>query len=48
MFESLADQMKDDDREQYSTAQRVVEYGVIAILSVAGFFGLYMAIHLLR
>ena len=48
MFESLADQMRHDEREQLSTRERLVLWIVISIVSVLVFGGLYFAVQMLE
>jgi hypothetical protein len=48
MFDSLSDQIRDDDRGQKTTRERVVEYLAIAILSLAIFAGLFFGVRLLE
>ena len=47
MFESLADQIRHDLREQLSTRERLVLWIVIAVVSVLVFGGLYAAVQML-
>jgi hypothetical protein len=46
MFDSLADQMKADQRQQSTTRERAVLYTVVAVLSLVLFGGLYFVIRL--
>jgi hypothetical protein len=46
MFDSLAEQMKADERQESTTRERAVLYTVVAILSVALFAGLYFVVRL--
>ena len=48
MFDSLADQMKHDDREQVNTKERVCRYAAVAVLSVLLFGGLYFGVRMLQ
>ena len=48
MFESLADQMKHDEREQLSMRERLVLWTVVGIVSVLVFGGLYAAVQMLE
>jgi len=48
MFDSLADQMQHDEHEQVSSAERFFRWAAIAVISVVGFAGLYLGIHLLN
>lgn len=47
MFESLTDQMKQDDREQVPRSERIIRWAVVSVLSVVLFGGLYFGIRLL-
>jgi hypothetical protein len=44
MFDSLADQIRHDEREQTNNRERIIRYAVISVLSVLLFFGLYLAV----
>ncbi len=44
MFDSLDEQMKQDDREQVSTKERVIRYITIGAVSVLVFGGLVEAV----
>jgi hypothetical protein len=46
MFDSLAEQMKADQRRESTTRDRALLYTVVAILSVALFAGLYFVVRL--
>jgi hypothetical protein len=46
MFESLTDQMKQDDRQQVRTSERIIRWAVVTVLSVLLFGGLYFGIRL--
>lgn len=46
MFDSLADQIKHDEHEQTSNKERVIRYGIIAVLSVGLFVALYMGVRM--
>jgi len=48
MFESLADQIKHDEQEQFNSAERFLRWVAIAVVSVVAFGGLYFAIQLLH
>jgi hypothetical protein len=47
MFESLADQIRHDEREQLSTRERLVLWIVIGIVSILVFGGLYLGVQML-
>jgi hypothetical protein len=48
MFDILADQIKHDEQEQVSSAERFLRWVAIAVISVVAFGGLYLGIHLLN
>jgi hypothetical protein len=48
MFDSLADKMKEDDKKEHSTTERMVVWVVVAVASVVLFGGLYMGVRLLE
>jgi hypothetical protein len=48
MFDSLSDQMKHDLEEQTPKTQRIIEYLLVAVVSVVIFGGLYMGIRFLQ
>lgn len=48
MFESLADQIRHDEREQVSRRERLVQWMAVSILSILVFGGLYLAIQMLE
>ncbi len=48
MFDSLSDQMKHDLDEQTPRSQRVIEYVIVAAVSIVIFGGLYMGIRFLQ
>ncbi len=47
MFDSLADQMKKDDKETTSNAQRVMLWVGVLAVAVVVFGGLYMGVRML-
>ena len=47
MFDSLADQMKADEKQQITARERAIRYIVVAILSVILFAGLYFVVRLM-
>jgi hypothetical protein len=47
MFESLADQIRNDEREQLSSRQRLVLWIVIGLVSILVFGGLYLGVQML-
>ncbi len=48
MFDSLSDQIKHDLDEQTPKSQRMLEYLIVAAVSIAIFGGLYMGIRFLQ
>jgi flagellar basal body-associated protein FliL len=44
MFDSLADQIRHDEREQTNNRERAIRWVVISVLSVVLFLGLYAAV----
>jgi hypothetical protein len=48
MFDSLSDQMKRDLDEQTPKSQRMIEYLLVAVVSIVIFGGLYMGIRYLQ
>lgn len=48
MFDSLADQIRHDEHEQVSSRERLVQWVVVAILSILVFGGLYFAVQMLQ
>lgn len=47
MFDSLADRIKADEEKSTPKMERYLRWGVVAILSVLVFGGLYMGVSLL-
>lgn len=48
MFDSLADRIKQDERREVSSTERLVKWAVGAVISVLVFGGLYMGVRLLE
>ena len=48
MFDSLSDQMKHDLEEQTPKSQRMIEYLVVAAVSILIFGGLYLGIRFIQ
>jgi hypothetical protein len=48
MFDSLADQMKADDRGQTSGKERLAFWSIVVVLSVVLFVGLYVGVRMLE
>lgn len=46
MFDSLADQIRHDEKGQTSNRERVIRYSIIAVLSILLFAALYMAVRM--
>jgi hypothetical protein len=47
MFDSLADRMKQDDKLEVNTAERMIRLLAVIVISVAVFGGLYYAVRML-
>lgn len=47
MFDSLADQIRHDEREQGSSRERLMLWIVVGVVSVLVFGGLYAAVQML-
>ncbi|HEY3840361.1 MAG TPA: hypothetical protein VGL72_27495 [Bryobacteraceae bacterium] len=48
MFDSLSDQIKHDLDKETTKSQRVIEYLLVAVVSIVIFGGLYMGIRFLQ
>jgi hypothetical protein len=48
MFDSLADQIKHDEQEQVNSAERLLRWAAITVISFVVFGGFYLGIHLLH
>ena len=48
MFDSLSDQIRKDEQQQSTRAQRVIQGMVVAVLSILLFAGLYFSIKLVE
>lgn len=44
MFDSLADQIRHDEKEQTNSRERIIKYAVISVLAILLFLGLYAAV----
>jgi hypothetical protein len=44
MFDSLADQIRQDEKGQTNNRERIIRYAIISVLSVLVFVGLYAAV----
>ncbi|MBI1790880.1 MAG: hypothetical protein HYR60_25405 [Acidobacteria bacterium] len=48
MFDSLADRMKEDDKREVNTTEKMIRWVVVAVVSVVLFGGLYFGVRLLE
>jgi len=48
MFDSLAEQMRNDERVQVSSLERAARWTVVAVLSLVIFGGLFFSVHFLQ
>jgi hypothetical protein len=48
MFDSLADRIREDQHKEENTMQRMIRWGVVAVLSVAVFGGLYYGVSMMQ
>ena len=48
MFDSLADRMREDEKQSGSRAQRIIQWGAVVVLSVVLFGGLYLGVQYLE
>jgi hypothetical protein len=48
MFDSLSDQMKHDLEQSTPKSQRLIEYLLVAVVSIVIFGGLYLGIRFLQ
>jgi hypothetical protein len=48
MFDSLADQIRADERKQVNTTERVIRWVLISVVSVVVFGGLYLGVRFLE
>jgi hypothetical protein len=48
MFDSLADRIREDEREGTTRNQRILRLGAVILLSVVLFGGLYMGVQYLE
>ena len=48
MFDSLAEQMRNDERVQTSNFERTVRWMTVAVLSLVIFGGLFFGVHYLQ
>ena len=48
MFDSLSDRMKQDEQREVNPLERYLRWGVVAVLSLALFGGLYLVVQKLE
>jgi len=48
MFDTLADRIREDNRKEVTPRERLLQYALIAVVSVVLFGGLYWVIHALE
>lgn len=48
MFESLADRIKADERQQVNSTERIIRWVLGLVISVVVFGGLYLGVRLLE
>lgn len=48
MFDSLADKIREDDQRESNSAERIVRWVIISVVSVVVFGGIYWGIHVLQ
>jgi hypothetical protein len=48
MFDSLADRMKEDERKEVNSTERIVRWVAVVVLSVLLFGGLYFGVRMLE
>ncbi|HXA48781.1 MAG TPA: hypothetical protein VNV86_00685 [Candidatus Acidoferrum sp.] len=48
MFDSLADRMKEDEKQTTTRTERILRYGAVVVLSVVLFGGLYLGVQYLQ
>jgi hypothetical protein len=48
MFDSLSDRMKQDEKNESSTSERLLRWGLVAVASVCLFGGLYYGVSMLE
>jgi hypothetical protein len=44
MFDSLADRMREDEKQSTNRTQRIFQWGAVVVLSVVLFGGLYLGV----
>ncbi len=48
MFDSLDEQMKNDDAKVVSSRERALKWALVALVSLVVFGGLYVGVHLMQ
>jgi len=48
MFDSLADRIREDDRQAVNNTERYIRWAAVLIISVVLFIGLYVGVRLLE
>jgi hypothetical protein len=48
MFDTLSDRIREDEHKEVNTAERMVRYALIAVVSVVLFGGLYYAVRMME
>lgn len=48
MFESLSDRIKQDDHNEVNSKERMLQWAVVAVVSLLVFGGLYFGVHMLQ
>lgn len=48
MFDSLADQIRDDESKQVKKGELILRWSAVAVISVLVFGGLYMVVHFME
>jgi hypothetical protein len=48
MFESLSDRIREDDRKEQNSTERVIRWALIAVVSVVVFGGLFYGVRMLE
>ena len=48
MFDSLSDQIREDEHKQVNTTERMIRYALTGVVAVILFGGLYYAVRMLE
>ena len=48
MFDSLADRMREDEKQSNTRTQKILQWGAVVVLSVVLFGGLYLGVQYLE